>query len=69
MRYDGVKEYVKGELHQTINFPVDFNGKKHIACVYCPHMGNNGRTCRLNNQPLFMPEKFTGYYCPLKIEE
>lgn len=63
---NGIKEYVVGECKIEVNFPVGFDGKRHIACRFCPYLSSNERMCQINKEPVAFPDKFVGGRCPLR---
>lgn len=65
---EGVKSFVTGKAEITVNFPVNWNGKKYIRCTMCPFLSSNNRMCQLNKAPVHFPEKDIGPWCPLVIE-
>lgn len=65
----GVKGYVTGKYLVKVNFPIDFKGNEDISCKFCPYLSSNERMCQLNKKPVAYPNKYVGYYCPLKREE
>ncbi len=64
----GVKSFIEGKAEIVVKFPVDFKDKADISCVQCPYLSSNERMCQLNKQPVQYPNRFVGYFCPLKIE-
>lgn len=65
----GVAGYVKTSAIIKVNFPIDHKGREYIACIYCPYLSANQRTCQLNKEPVAFPDRYVGDYCPLKREE
>ncbi|MEE0299879.1 MAG: hypothetical protein UD963_11360 [Christensenellales bacterium] len=61
----GVKSYIHATAAVAVHFPVDWNGREHIACIHCPYLSGNDRICQLNKEPVFYPEKYVGPACPL----
>jgi hypothetical protein len=69
-RFDsGVFDYVEGEYTVKVYFPIDKRGVVEIACKHCPFLSGNERICQLNKQPVYYPNNFVGYYCPLELKE
>ncbi len=65
----GVKDYIHAETTVFVDFPIDWNGKEHIACKHCQYLSGNERICQLNKEPVFYPEKYVGPACPLTRKE
>lgn len=65
----GVSGFVKMTCTVTVNFPIDHNGNADVSCSQCPYYSRSTRLCRLNGEITHYPEKYIGYYCPLKTEE
>lgn len=65
----GVAGYVKTFAVIEVNFPIDYKGREYMACIYCPYLSANQRTCQLNHEPVAFPERYVGASCPLSEEE
>lgn len=61
----GVKAYITATSEVVVHFPVDWNGRTHICCKYCPFLSGNERVCYLNKKPVYFPERYVGPECPL----
>lgn len=65
---NGIQDYVTATYTVEVYFPIDHKGRAHIACVNCPYLSANERTCQLNKQPVAFPKDYVGAHCPLKEE-
>lgn len=62
----GVASYVEATATIKVYFPIDFKGRKEIACKHCPYLSSNERMCQLNKQPVAYPMTMVGDWCPLE---
>lgn len=63
----GIENYLHFPLELDITFPIDKKGKSVISCEYCKVF--TGRKCVITEEVIFEPQKYVGFYCPLKKEE
>ena len=63
----GIENYLHFPLELDITFPIDRKGNPVISCEYCKVF--TGRKCVITEEVIFEPQKYVGFYCPLKKEE
>ena len=61
----GVSGFVKAYAIVEVNFPIDWKGKKEIACKHCKYLSSNERMCLLNKEIVSYPMNYVGEECPL----
>ena len=62
----GVASYLIGKTTISVGFPIDHNGRWHVACKYCRFF--IGKHCVATDEIPPFPETHIGYDCPLKFE-
>ena len=69
MNFDnGVASYVVGTATVEVPFPVDYKGNRDVRCLMCRYYSSSGRSCRLNGEIVYYPEKYIGAFCPLNFD-
>lgn len=66
---NGVSSYIKGKCTIEVNFPVDNRGHTDVRCDMCRYYGRSSKTCQLNKEIVYYPERYIGANCPLKFDE
>lgn len=62
----GIRDYIHAAATVVVHFPIDWQGREHVACRHCPFLSSNERMCQLSKKPVHFPDRHIGPDCPLK---
>ena len=62
----GIPRYIKAQATVTVYFPVDERGNEYVRCEMCRFYSATTRRCRLTDEVIAFPTKYTGGSCPLE---